>query len=328
MCLRAVSINASNHSKEKPDGGTMAEAVKVVDGRQSQKADGIGARVPDLLALLKPRVMSLVVFTGAVGMAAAPGHIGWKETAITLICMAAGAGGCGALNMWYDADIDGLMQRTAGRPIPSNRVAARDALISGLLLSILSVVSLSVLVNPEAGAFLALTSAIYVPLYTMFLKRRTPENIVIGGAAGALPPVIGWAAVTGSADPGALVLFLIIFLWTPPPFWALAICRSSDYERANIPMLPVVAGPEATARKIFIYSILLVAASLLPWAFGIGGPVYTGIAAVLGAVFLIKAFAIQRQHDRVSRNRVAYKLFGFSIFYMFALFVTLLATST
>ena len=305
----------------------MAEVVKVIADRESRQRDDIGARVPDHLALLKPRVMSLVVFTGAVGMAIAPGHIDWVTAAATLICMAAGAGGCGALNMWYDADIDGLMQRTAGRPIPSNRVAAREALISGVLLSVLSVLVLSVLVNPVAGALLALTIGIYVPLYTMFLKRRTSQNIVIGGAAGALPPVIGWAAVTASADPGALSLFLIIFLWTPPHFWALAIGRSSDYERANIPMLPVVAGPETTARNIFIYSVLLVAASFLPGLLGLGGLVYTGIAAALGAVFLVKAYAVLRAHDREHRNRAAFKLFGFSIFYMFALFVALLATA-
>ncbi|MGO9473926.1 MAG: heme o synthase [Rhodomicrobium sp.] len=305
----------------------MAEVVKVVAVRESRKADGIGARVPDHLALLKPRVMSLVVFTGAVGMAVAPGRIDWLQAVTTLTCMAAGAGGCGALNMWYDADIDGLMQRTAGRPIPSNRVAAREALISGVLLSVISVLMLGVLVNPVAGAFLALTIGIYVPLYTMFLKRRTPQNIVIGGAAGALPPVIGWAAVTGSADAGALALFLIIFLWTPPHFWALAICRSSDYERANIPMMPVVAGPEKTARKMFVYSILLVAASFLPALLGLAGLTYTGIAAALGAVFLVKAFAVRRAHEKERRNRAAYKLFGFSIFYMFALFVALLATA-
>jgi len=305
----------------------MAEVVKVIADRESRKRDGIGARVPDHLALLKPRVMSLVVFTGAVGMAVAPGSISWVNAATTLICMAAGAGGCGALNMWYDADIDGLMQRTAGRPIPSNRVAAREALITGTLLSILSVLVLGTRVNPMAGALLALTIGIYVPLYTMFLKRRTSQNIVIGGAAGALPPVIGWAAVTGSADPGALSLFLIIFLWTPPHFWALAIGRCSDYERANIPMLPVVAGPETTARNIFIYSILLVASSFLPGLLGLGGLVYTGIAAALGAVFLVKAFAVLREHERERRNRAAFKLFGFSIFYMFALFVALLATA-
>ena len=306
----------------------MAEVVKVIADREPVKRrDGIAARVPDHLALLKPRVMSLVVFTGGVGMAAAPGHIDSVHAAATLICMAAGAGGCGALNMWYDADIDGIMQRTAGRPIPTNRVAAREALITGILLSVLSVVTLGALVNFAAAAFLGLTIAIYVPFYTMFLKRRSTQNIVLGGAAGALPPVIGWAAVTGSAGLGALSLFLIILLWTPPHFWALAICRSSDYERASIPMLPVVVGPERTARQISIYSVLLVAASFLPSLLGLGGIVYTALAAVLGAVFLFRAFAIQREHETERRNKAAYKLFGFSIFYMFALFVALLATA-
>ncbi len=306
----------------------MAEVVKVIVGREPVKRrDGIAARVPDHLALLKPRVMSLVVFTGGVGMAAAPGHIDFAHAVATLVCMAAGAGGCGALNMWYDADIDGIMQRTAGRPIPTNRVAAREALITGTLLCILSVLTLGLLVNPAAAAFLGLTIAIYVPFYTMFLKRRTALNIVLGGAAGALPPVIGWAAVTGSTGLGALSLFLIIFLWTPPHFWALAICRSSDYERANIPMLPVIVGPEETARQISLYSVLLVAASFLPSVLGLGGIVYTALAAVLGAVFLFRAFAIQREHETEQRNRAAYRLFGFSIFYMFALFVALLATA-
>jgi heme o synthase len=306
----------------------MAEVVKVVAGRESVKQrEGIAARVPDHLALLKPRVMSLVVFTGGVGMAAAPGHIDSAHAVATLVCMAGGAGGCGALNMWYDADIDGIMQRTAGRPIPANRVAAREALIAGALLCVLSVLTLGLLVNLAAAAFLGLTIAIYVPFYTMFLKRRTAQNIVLGGAAGALPPVIGWAAVTGSAGLGALSLFLIIFLWTPPHFWALAICRSTDYERANIPMLPVIVGPQETARQISIYSVVLVAASFLPALLGLGGIIYTALAAVLGAIFLLRAFAVQRAHEKESRNKAAYRLFGFSIFYMFALFVALLATA-
>ncbi len=306
----------------------MAEVVKVIADREPcKRRDGIAGRVPDHLALLKPRVMSLVVFTGGVGMAVAPGHIDFTHAAAALICMAAGAGGCGALNMWYDADIDGIMQRTAGRPIPTNRVAAREALVTGILLSVLSVLTLCLAVNAMAGAMLALTIAIYVPFYTMFLKRRTAQNIVLGGAAGALPPVIGWAAVTGSVGLGAISLFLIIFLWTPPHFWALAICRSSDYERANIPMLPVVVGPEKTARQISIYSVALVAASFLPPLSGVGGVVYTVLAAVLGAIFLVRAFAIQREQDTEGRNRAAYKLFGFSIFYMSALFVALLVTA-
>ncbi len=302
----------------------MAKA-KVVAGALSRPRGNARAKVPDHLALLKPRVMSLVVFTGAVGMALAPGHISPAHAIATLICMAGGAGGCGALNMWYDADIDGLMQRTAGRPIPTNRVAARDALISGLLLSVLSVVSLGLLVNLAAAAFLALTIAIYVPLYTMFLKRRTAQNIVIGGAAGALPPVIGWAAVTGGVDLGALSLFLIIFLWTPPHFWALAICRSSDYVRASIPMMPVVVGPEVTARKIFFYSILLVAVTPLPALLGIAGAVYLALTAVLGAVFMVRAWVVYRAKSEELRNRAALKLFGFSILYMFVLFAALLA---
>ena len=310
-----------------PTGGD-AEMVKVIAGREPVQArSGIAGRVPDHLALLKPRVMSLVVFTGGVGMAVAPGHISAANAVTALICMAAGAGGCGALNMWYDADIDGIMQRTAGRPIPTNRVAALEALITGIVLSILSVLTLGLTVNWVAAAFLGLTIGIYVPFYTMFLKRRTAQNIVLGGAAGALPPVIGWASVTGDAGLGALSLFLIIFLWTPPHFWALAICRSSDYERAGIPMMPAVAGPESTARQMSIYSVLLVVVSLLPPVLGIGGIVYTVLAAVLGGIFLFRAFAVQREQEMERRHKAAYRLFGFSIFYMAALFVALLASA-
>jgi len=289
----------------------MAEVVKVIADRESRKRDGIGARVPDHLALLKPRVMSLVVFTGAVGMAVAPGSISWVNAATTLICMAAGAGGCGALNMWYDADIDGLMQRTAGRPIPSNRVAAREALITGTLLSILSVLVLGTRVNPMAGALLALTIGIYVPLYTMFLKRRTSQNIVIGGAAGALPPVIGWAAVTGSADPGALSLFLIIFLWTPPHFWSLAIAFHDDYAAAKVPMLPVVIGDARAARTIFACAALLVAASLVPAVIGMGA-LYLTTAIGAGAYLLVKS----AQLLRAPNQRAAMANFHASLAYL------------
>ncbi len=220
--------------------------------------------VVDHLVLLKPRVMSLVVFTGAVGFALAPAPIDWIKLLAALSAMAAGAGACGALNMWWDADIDANMARTAMRPIPRGVVPPLEALAIGILLSVVSVAGLAIKVNLLAAALLALTIAIYVPLYTMVLKRSTPLNIVIGGAAGALPPVIGWAAATNSLSAGPIALFLITFLWTPPHFWALALCRSGDYERVGVPMLPNVVGPVKTCRQIVAYSVLLVPASLGP----------------------------------------------------------------
>jgi protoheme IX farnesyltransferase len=282
------------------------------------------SRLFDHFVLLKPRVMSLVVFTGGVGIYVAPGRIDGLAALTTLVCMAAGAGACGALNMWYDADIDAVMRRTAGRPIPNGRVSPPVALIIGILLSIVSVLTLSLLVNWVAGALLALTIGFYFFVYTMGLKRRTPQNIVIGGAAGALPPVIGWSAVTGGIDPGALALFAIIFLWTPPHFWALALCRSSDYEIAGVPMMPNVAGAESTARQIVIYSALLVPATFVPVALRFEGPIYATVALVLGIVFMVQAIAIQREKDVERRNKIAYKFFGFSIIYLFVLFVALL----
>jgi heme o synthase len=271
--------------------------------------------------------MSLVVFTGAVGFALAPGSIDWLRLLATLSPMAAGAGACGALNMWWDADIDARMARTAMRPIPRGLVFPREALAIGVLLSIVSVAALGLQVNWLAAALLALTIAIYIPLYTMALKRRTPLNIVIGGAAGALPPVIGWAAATGSLSVGPIALFMIIFLWTPPHFWALAICRSTDYERVGVPMLPNVAGHVATCRQILAYAILVAVASYGPLAIPGVGLLYGAVATACNVVFLWRAFALYRlrEADEAPRRKAAMALFGFSILYMFLLFATLLA---
>jgi protoheme IX farnesyltransferase len=271
--------------------------------------------------------MSLVVFTGAVGFALAPGHIDWLRLVATLSAMAAGAGACGALNMWWDADIDANMARTAMRPIPRGAVPASQALAIGVLLSIVSVAALGVQVNWLAAALLALTIAIYIPLYTMYLKRRTPLNIVIGGAAGALPPVIGWAAATDSLSLGPIALFLITFLWTPPHFWALALCRSGDYERVGVPMLPNVAGHVETCRQIVIYALLLVAASFGPLAIPGVGLLYGAVAAACDAILLWRAFALYRLRDAEEspRRKAAMALFGYSILYMFLLFAALLA---
>jgi protoheme IX farnesyltransferase len=280
--------------------------------------------VGDFLELMKPRVMSLVVFTALTAMVAAPGHLHPLLAAIALVCIAVGAGASGALNMWYDADIDARMARTAARPIPRGRVTMDEALSFGIVLSVGSVLTLGVLVNWVAGALLALTIAFYVLVYTMWLKRRTPQNIVIGGAAGAFPPIVGWAAVTGSVSLESIVLFLIIFMWTPPHFWALALYRCRDYERVGVPMLPVVAGPRETRRQILIYTLILVPLAMTPALIGLGGLAYTIASAVLGAIFIWLAFKLWRTDDEGREgDQAARQLFGFSILYLFLLFAVL-----
>jgi heme o synthase len=283
--------------------------------------------VLDHLVLLKPRVMSLVVFTGAVGFALAPAPMDWMKLLATLSAMAGGAGACGALNMWWDADIDANMSRTAMRPIPRGVVPPLQALAIGILLSVVSVVALAIKVNVLAAALLVLTIAIYVPLYTMVLKRSTPMNIVIGGAAGALPPLIGWAAAVNSVSAGPIAMFLIIFLWTPPHFWALALCRSGDYERVGVPMLPNVVGPVKTCQQIVAYSILLVLASLGPMLIPGVGLLYGAVAVAANAGFLWRAFALYRLRngEESARRKAAMALFGFSILYLFVLFAAMLA---
>jgi heme o synthase len=283
-----------------------------------------GGSIGDYIALMKPRVMSLVVFTALVGMVLAPGELHPVLAVIALVCIAVGAGASGALNMWYDADIDARMQRTASRPIPRGRVTADEALTFGVILSLGSVGTLGLLVNWTAGALLALTIGFYLFVYTMWLKRRTPHNIVIGGAAGAFPPMIGWAAVTGSVSIEGVILFLIIFMWTPPHFWALALYRARDYGRAGVPMLPVVAGPEETRKQIVIYSALLVPLALWPAVIELGGPFYALTSIVLGGVFLALALNVYRVHEGRAGDRAAKQLFLFSIFYLFALFAALL----
>ena len=283
-----------------------------------------GGSIGDYVALMKPRVMSLVVFTALVGMLLAPGQLHPAMAVIALICIAVGAGASGALNMWYDADIDALMQRTVSRPVPQGRVTADEALTFGVILSIGSVGTLGLLVNWVAGFLLALTIAFYLFVYTMWLKRRTPHNIVIGGAAGAFPPMIGWAVVNGTVSLESLILFLIIFMWTPPHFWALALYRARDYERAGVPMLPVVAGPEETRKQIVIYSALLVPLALWPAVIGLGGAFYMLTSIILGGIFLALALNVHRVHEGRAGDRAAKQLFLFSIFYLFALFAALL----
>jgi protoheme IX farnesyltransferase len=240
------------------------------------------------------------------------------------VAIAAGAGASGALNMWYDGDIDARMKRTENRPVPRGALAAGDALGFGLVLAAGAVFVLGVLVNWAAAALLAFTIFFYVAIYTMWLKRRTPQNIVIGGAAGAFPPMIGWAAVTGGVDLGSIALFLIIFLWTPAHFWALALLRCDDYRRAGVPMLPVVAGAPETRRQILIYGVLTVVASALPALIGFAGLIYQSTAAVAGAVFLWAAFDVFRIEDDGRARKAAGRLFGFSIIYLFVLYAALL----
>jgi len=281
------------------------------------------ARIGDFVALTKPRVMSLVMFTAVVGFAVAPGRRDAVTGCIALLCIAMGAGGAGALNMWYEAELDATMPRTAGRPIPNDRVSASEALAFGLSLATIGVAVLGLL-NVVAAALLAFAVFFYAVVYTMWLKRRTPQNIVIGGAAGALPPVIGWVAATGHIAIEPLLLFLIVMLWTPPHFWALSLDRAGEYARAGIPMLPVVAGKEATKRQILFYSAMLSTVSMLPWAFGFTGVLYGAIACYCGAVLLFMAIRLFTSRSEAAFAR---RLFGFSIVYLFALFSGLLADS-
>jgi len=279
------------------------------------------AGVGDYIELMKPRVMSLVVFTALVGLIVAPVPMHPVMTFTALLCIAVGAGAAGALNMWYDADIDARMARTAGRPIPRGRVTPGEVAGFGFTLAVFSVVSLGLLVNVLAAALLAFTIFFYVVIYTIWLKRSTPQNIVIGGAAGALPPVIGWAAATGSLALEPLVLFLIVFLWTPPHFWALSLYRTDDYARAGVPMLPVVAGAAETRRQIFRYTLVLTPVGVAPWLLGYTGAVYGITAALAGAAMIALANRVRGE----TRGHAACKqMFGFSILYLFLLFAMLL----
>lgn len=278
--------------------------------------------VSDFVALTKPRVMMLAVFTALVGLSRAPVRLDPFTTLAAVLAIAAGAGASGVLNMWYEADIDAVMNRTAMRPIPRGKISRFEALVFGLVLGGAAVTVLALATNLMAAALLAGTILFYIVVYTAWLKRATQQNIVIGGAAGALPPVIGWAAGTGEVGLEPLTLFLIIFLWTPPHFWALALNRTDDYARASVPMLPVVAGRAATTRQILIYSGLLALASELPWILGFAGAMYGTIAAICGALFVL--LAVQLSRSTGADRRAAQRLFLFSIVYLFVLFATLL----
>jgi heme o synthase len=281
------------------------------------------ARLPDFIALTKPRVMALAVFTALVGLMIAPVRPDPFLGFVAVLAIAAGGGAAGVLNMWYEADIDAAMTRTAARPIPRGAVSRPEALIFGLLLAIGAVAILALAINLLAAALLAFAIVFYVAVYTIWLKRRTPQNIVIGGAAGALPPVIGWAVASGDIAIEPLVLFLIVFLWTPPHFWALSLNRADEYARAGVPMLPVVAGRAETTRQILTYSALLFPISLLPSVLGFAGAVYAVTAAVCGAVLVGLAAHLRR--SKGDDRRAAHRLFAFSISYLFLLFAALLA---
>jgi heme o synthase len=286
------------------------------------------SEVRDWIALLKPRVMSLVVFTGLVGLLVAPVRMHPVLALAAVLCIAVGAGASGAINMWYDRDIDALMRRTAGRPIPAGRIPPEAALGFGVTLAVASVAVMGLATNWVAAGVLAFSIAFYVFVYTIWLKRRTPQNIVIGGAAGAFPPVIGWAAATGAITLEPLVLFAIIFVWTPPHFWALSLFAHQDYARAGVPMLPVVAGPRATRRQIMLYTLLLAPLGLAPWALGFAGPSYAWAAALLGAGFLHQAWRVLRdRQDETGRSLTgdapAKRAFRYSILYLFGLFAAL-----
>jgi protoheme IX farnesyltransferase len=281
------------------------------------------ATVGDFFALLKPRVMSLVLFTALAGMVAAPGAAHIMTAFCGLLCIAIGAGASGALNMAYDADIDRLMSRTAARPIPVGRIAREDALAFGWTLAVASVTMMLLFVNALSAALLAFTIFFYIGIYTLLLKRNTPQNIVIGGLAGALPPAIGWAVVTGTVSWQPMLLVAIIFLWTPPHFWALSLFSSGDYARAGVPMLPVVRGKRSTRLHILAYVFLLVPFGLAPSAFGMAGPIYLAAAVVMGSLLLWKTEPVMREHDEV-REPAARKLFTVTIFYLFSLFAALI----
>ncbi len=276
-------------------------------------------RLEDYISLLKPRVMSLVVFTAACGLLMAPGTSHPFLSIIAILCIAVGAGASGALNMWYDRDIDLVMQRTKNRPLPQNRLNPDNALAFGTILSILSVLTMGVAINWVAAGWLAFTIFFYAVIYTMWLKRWTPQNIVIGGAAGALPPVVGWAAVTGTTPVEAWILFLIIFMWTPPHFWALSLHRNQDYLEANVPMMPIVAGIRSTKNQIVFYSVVTVGITLLPVYIRMASMAYGYGASILGAVFIFMSVQVWRADD----TKVAMRLFGYSILYLFLIFLGL-----
>jgi protoheme IX farnesyltransferase len=309
------------------DSGAGSLSVQLA-GRadRSGAADGIlEADYRDWIALLKPRVLTLVVFTGVIGMLVAPGHLNPVLAFTAILCITVAAGACGAINMWYDRDIDAIMRRTRSRPIPAGRIQPGSALGFGVVLACGSVIVMGLAVNMLSAMILALSICFYVFVYTVWLKRRTPQNIVIGGAAGAFPPLIGWAAVTGTVDVVPLMLFAIVFMWTPPHFWSLALWANEDYKRANIPMLPVIAGARETRRQIFIYTLVLIPLTMVPVILGFSGVIYGAAAVVLGSLFLLRTYGVltdgqDGKGNSLTNDAPAKRAFKYSVVYLFALF--------
>lgn len=300
----------------------MTDFVPAYDIENPPLADTRESRISDFWALLKPRVMSLVVFTGFAGMWVAPG---FSQThpfliLVSIITLSLGAGAAGAINMWYDRDIDAIMKRTRGRPVPAGRVESSEALSFALVMTVLSVLTMGIALNWVAAGILAFATFFYAVIYTMWLKRSTPQNIVIGGAAGAFPPMIGWACITGDVTILPLLLFAIIFLWTPPHFWALSLFASDDYKNANIPMLPTVAGAAATKRQMLLYTLVLLPVTVLPSMLGLAGWTYGTAALILGLFFVFTALRVLKD-DTLKSARL---MFGYSVFYLFALFLALM----
>jgi len=291
---------------------------------QNQNIKTTEATVSDYFSLLKPKVMSLVIFTGFAGMWVAPGLNTTHPflAFVAMLCLAIGAGAAGAINMWYDRDIDAVMNRTKERALPLKKMAADEALTFGIVLSIFSVMVMGVALNWVAAGILAFANLFYVLVYTMWLKRTTPQNIVIGGAAGAFPPMIGWAAITGDITLYPLIMFAIIFMWTPPHFWALSLFANEDYKRAKIPMMTVTAGAHKTKIQMIIYTVLLLPITLAPWFFGYTGALYAIIAGVLSTLFLLSAIRVYKSEDL----KHAKIMFGYSVFYLFALFLAIMLT--
>ncbi|MTI11337.1 heme o synthase [Curvivirga aplysinae] len=308
-------------------------ALDITETKENDATDYVAraghypAEVKDYVALLKPRVMSLVVFSGMAGLLVAPGEMHPLLAAVAILCIAVGSGAAGAINMWYDRDIDLVMARTKERPIPAGKMNPDEALSFGVVLSFASVFLMAVAVNYAAAALLAGAILFYVFIYTMWLKRSTPQNIVIGGAAGAFPPMIGWAAVTGDVSWEPIVLFSLIFLWTPPHFWALALFRCKDYAKAGVPMLPVVSGEEATKKQMLFYTLTLFPIAAAPTFLGFAGWIYFTVSLALNLVFLAAAVAVMREDGEKTEYKQAKRMFGFSILYLFMLFAVLVMDS-
>jgi protoheme IX farnesyltransferase len=274
--------------------------------------------------LMKPRVMSLVIFTCAVGLLIAPIKVNFLDAMFSLIAVALGSGAAGALNMWYESDLDSIMTRTCLRPIPTGKLTRNQALVFGILASFISVIALYIFSNLFAATTLVITILFYVFVYTIWLKRKTPQNIVIGGAAGAFPPMIGWAIATNGISLEPIILFLIIFVWTPSHFWALSLYKSEDYRKAKIPMLPITSGVKTTKLNILIYSIILVPTAISPYIFNYSGEMYLALALVLSGYYVLISYKLFREKKSTKEKKLATKLFSYSILYLFMIFVSIL----